>query len=150
LARAESKKFIFLLFLPIALIVAFLFDFETIPNLWIYRFGKETQGNVVEIFKTTRTHFIVYDFSVGNVTFQKQQKVSIPYYESLAPDDIVSIKYYPDNPNFSFSIDVEHLKFQTILTLFMGFGMVFTMFGSEIQEKTFSILKNVFRASRPA
>jgi len=37
--RKESKKVILLLFLPIFLVLGFLFDFETVPELLAYHFG---------------------------------------------------------------------------------------------------------------
>ncbi len=148
--RVESKKVILLLFLPIFLVLGFLFDFGTVPELWAYRLGKETQGKAVELIKTSKSRFVRYEYSVGNVTFRKQQDTSAPYFESLSLGSIVNVKYSPDNPKISCLVDVEYLKNQTTFTLFMGFGIMVAVFASKIQEKVISLFKDGFGSKKPA
>jgi hypothetical protein len=148
--RVENKKMLLLFFLPIILILAFLFDIGTVPYLWVYGLGEETQGKAVEFIKTSKSRFVRYEYSVGNVTFRKQQDTSVPYFESLSPGSIVNVKYSPDNPKISFLVDVEYLKNQTTFTLFLGFGIMVAMFASDIQEKVSSLVKNRFGAKKPA
>ena len=148
--RKESKKVILLLFLPIFLVLGFLFDFETVPELWAYHFGIETQGKAVELINTSKSHFVRYEYSVGNVTFRKQQDTSPSYFESLSPGSIVNVKYSQDNPKISFLVDVDYLKNQTTFTLFMGFGIMVAIFASKIQEKVISLFKGVFGSKKPA
>ena len=78
---------------------------------------------------------MVYEFSVDGVSFQGQQEVSNSYYENLKQGSQVSIKYNPDNPSYSFLIDVQHLKGQTGVTLLFGLGLIVAMFANELQEK---------------
>ena len=146
----ESKKIILLLFLPIFLVLGFLFDFGTVPELWAYRFGIETQGKAVELINTSKSHFVRYEYSVGDVTFRKQQDTSVPYFERLSPGSVVNVKYIPDNPKISFLVDVEYLKNQTTSTLFMGFGIMVAIFASKIQEKIISLFKDGFGSQKPA
>ena len=148
--RVESKKIILLLFLPIFLVLGFLFDFETVPELWAYRFGIETQGKTVELINTSKSHFVRYEYSVGNVSFRKQQDTSVPYFGPLSPGSVVNVKYIPDNPKISFLVDVEYLKNQTTFTFFMGFGIMVAIFASKIQEKVISLFKDGFGLQKPA
>src|SRR5215208_2626505 len=41
-----EKKSAFWLFLPLVLVVAFIYDVATVPELWAHSFGIETQGRV--------------------------------------------------------------------------------------------------------
>ena len=148
--RTEKKKMFFLIFLPILFVFAYMFDIQTVPFLRVYRQGIETKGTVIELIKTNKSRFVVYEYSVGNVVFQKQQDASIPYYESLATGTMVTVKYDPSNPRTAFLIDVQELKHQTWFTLFMGFGVILILYVGKIQEKIGLLLKDHFRANKPA
>jgi hypothetical protein len=62
----------------------------------------------------------------------------------------VNVKYNPNNPKFSFLVDVQYLKNQTASTLFMGLGIIVAMFVGKIQEKVSLFFKNSFGTKKPA
>src|SRR5688500_2848194 len=78
----KSRRFSFSLSFIFIVIVSFVFDFQIIRDLWIYRFGAEIQGHVIKFVKT-RGVSVVYDFSVNDASFQGIQAVSNSYYEGL-------------------------------------------------------------------
>jgi hypothetical protein len=145
----RSRRYSFLLPFLFILIIAFLFDFQSIRDLWIYRSIAEIQGHVIKFIKTKAVS-VVYEYSVDGVSFQGQQEVSNSYYENLRQGSQVSIKYNPDHPSYSFLVDTQHLKGQTGATLLLGFGLIVAMFANELQEKINSFLNNYFRAKKPA
>jgi hypothetical protein len=139
----DGKKFVLLLLFSFILLSAFIFDFEIIPNLLAYGSGIETQGSVVESFVTDikKSHFIVYEFSVDNEIFKKQQLVSASFFQTVQPGSIVSINYLRQNPKVSFLTDLNRLKFGTAGTLFLGFGIFASLYTNEIEDKINLIIK---------
>jgi hypothetical protein len=148
--RIEKKMAFLLIFLPIMLMLAHLFDFQAIPYLWTYRLGTETKGTVIELIKTSKSRFVDYEYLVGNTVFQKRQDTSIQYYESLATGTVVTVKYDPGNPKMAFLMDLQELKKHTLFTLLMGFGTILILYMPEIQEKVSLLIKNHFQVSKPA
>ena len=148
--RIEKKKAFILLFLPIILVFAFMFDIDTIPNLRIYRNGTETKGTVIELIKTSKSRFVIYQYSVGNIVFQKQQDVSIQYYDGVTTGAVVATRYDSNNPKISYLVDIRELQNKTWFSLFMGFGAIFISFVVEIEEKVTSIFKSLLPANKPA
>jgi hypothetical protein len=144
----KSRRFSFLLVFTFILIVSFVFDFQTIRDLWIYRFGAETQGHVSKFVKT-REVLVVYDFSVNGVSFQGLQGVSNSFYERLSVGSPVSIKYYQNNPNVSYLVDLENQKLLTGFTFLIGLCVMAAMFANEIQEKVKSLFNRVFVQRNP-
>jgi hypothetical protein len=146
-----EKKIAFWLFLPMVLLIAFIFDFATVPELWAYRFGTETQGRAIEFtIKSRNKHFVTYEFNAGNWSYRKEQEVTTPFYESLEPGEPVVVKYLPDSPRFSFLVDPPHLKSQTLLVFFTGFAFIVALSAIGIEEKLIKIVKNVFQSKKPA
>ena len=144
----ENKNIVFLLFLPIVLLLAFLFDFETVPKLLTYSIGAETQGHVVNFIVTnTKTRFVIYEFPINDVVFKKQQIVSMSYYETLRPGAVVTIDYLQNNPKVSFLADLDYLKFETMSSLFLVFCIIASLYVSEIEEKLTSI--KIFISKNP-
>lgn len=146
----EGKEIIFLLLFILFLFSAFIFDFETVPKLLAYGLGRETQGKVVEFIVTTKSHFVVYEFSANNVVFRKQQVVSISYFEALKPGSTVLINYLPNNPRVAFLADLDHLKFETMLSIFLGFGIISSLYAAEIKEKVATIINSSLKFRKPA
>ena len=145
----KSRRLSFLLFFIFILIVSFVFDFQMIRDLWIYRFGAEAQGYVIKFIKT-RGVLIVYDFSVDGAPFQGIQEVSPSLYEGLSLGSQVKVKYYQNNPNFSYLVDLPQQKMLTGFTIWIGFCAIAAMFANEIQEKVNSFFNGGFRAKKPA
>lgn len=146
----EGKKIIFLLLFILPLLSAFIFDFETVPKLLAHGLGRETQGKVVEFIVTTKSHFVVYEFSANNVVFRKRQIVSISYFEALKPGSTVLINYLPNNPRVAFLADLDHLKFETMLSIFLGFGIISSLYATEIKEKVATIINSSLKFRKPA
>ena len=145
----KSRRFSFLLPFVLVLLLSFAFDFQTIRDLWIYRFGAEVQGHVIKFVKT-REVLVVYDFSVNGISFQGIQGVSNSFYERLSVGSPVSIKYYQNNPNVSYLVDLENQKLLTGFTFLIGLCVMAAMFANEIQEKVKSLFNRGFRAKKPA
>lgn len=148
--RIEQKTAFLLIFLPIMFVLAYLFDFQSIPYLRVYRSGTETRGTVIELIKTSKSHFVDYEYLVGNTVFQKRQDTSIQYYESLAMGTVVTVKYDPGNPATAFLMDLQELQNRTLLALLTGFGTILILYVGEIQEKISLLIKNHFQVSKPA
>ncbi len=148
----DGKKFALLLLFSFILLSAFIFDFEIIPKLLAYGSGIETQGSVVESFVTDikKSHFIVYEFSVDNETFKKQQLVSVSFFQTVQPGSIVSINYLRQNPKVSFLTDLNSLKFGTAGAFFLGFGMLASLYINEIEDKINLIIKRWSISQKPA
>jgi hypothetical protein len=145
----ENKKIIGLLFGLVVLVLAFIFDFETVPELWAYRLGVETQGKVLELRDKGRSSYVVYEFTADQLVYIKEQRVSFPTYESLEPGTAVPVKYMAGSPNVSFLVDPEQLKFQTVLVIFTGVAAVGSLYASVIKEKVIAIMKSDFQFQRP-
>jgi len=146
-----EKKSAFWLFLPLVLVVAFIYDVATVPELWAHSFGIETQGRVIEFtIKSRNSHFITYEFNVDNWLYRKEQEVSIPFYESLEPGELVPVKYLPNSPKISFLVDADHLKFQTLLVLFIGSAMILLLAASTLEDKIKSVMNKAFQSRKPA
>ncbi len=148
----DNKKFVLLLLYSFILLSAFIFDFEIIPKLLAYGSGIETQGNVVELFVTDikKSHFIVYEFSVDNKVFKKQQLVSASFFQTVHSGSEVSINYLQQNPKVSFLTDLNRLKFGTAGTLFLGIGMLASLYTNEIEDKINLIIKRRSVSRKPA
>jgi len=148
----DNKKFVLLLLFLFILLSAFIFDFEIIPKLLAYGSGIETQGSVVELFVTdiNNSHFVVYEFSVDNEVFQKQQLVSASFFQTVHSGSTVSINYLQQNPKVSFLLDLNRLKFGTTGSLFLGFGIFASLYVNEIKDKINSIIKKRSIFKKPA
>ncbi len=146
----ESKKGSLLFILLMFLFAAFILDFEAVPKLLTYGLGAETQGNVTDFIVTTNSHFVVYEFTVNDLVFKRQQIVSISYFKSLSVGAVVTINYLKDNPQISFLVDLNHLKFETAGTLFLGFGLFASLYATEIKDKLTSVINSGFHSRKPA
>ena len=145
----KSRRLSFLFFLLFILFVSFGFDAQRIQDLWIYRFGEETQGRVVS-FDKTKEVIVVYEYSANGAIFQGTREVSDSLYERLNIGSHVSVKYFQDNPNFSYLVDLEQQKSLTLFTFILGFVVMAIMFANEILEKVNLFLRNNYRAKKPA
>lgn len=146
----ENKKISLLFVFLLILVSAFIFDFETVPKLLAYGLGVETQGNVADFVITTKSHFVVYEFSVNNVVFKKQQIVSMSYFKTLKIGATVTINYLQNNPKVSFLADLDNLKFETMGTLFLGFGMLASLYANEIKDKITLVINRGLHSIKPA
>ena len=104
---SDNKKFRALLFGFVILVLAFLFDFRTAPELWAYRLGVETQGKAIEFRDKGRSEYIVYEFTVGRSIYRKEQRVSFSLYESLEPGAVVPVKHLASFPAISFLLNFD-------------------------------------------
>ncbi len=148
---SENKKIIGLFFGLMVFVLAFIFDFETVPELWAYRLGVETQGKAVEFrIKSRNSHFIIYEFTADKLVYTNEQRVSIPFYESLEPSAVVPVKYIASSPTISFLVDPKQLKFQTVLVFFTGLGAIGSLYASVLQEKASAIMKKFVQFQKPA
>ena len=140
----ERPKKIFLIVITgIFLFAAFLFDVNTIPNLWAYLLGSETEGKAIKFtIKSKITHFIMYEFSVDKLMFTKEQQVSIPFYESYQPGSFIPLRYLPNNPNVSCIVDPKELKFQALLAFYVSFGIIYSLFVNVIEQKAALIMES--------
>ena len=147
----DNKKFVLLLLFLFILLSAFIFDFEIIPKLLAYGSGIETQGSVVELFVTDikNSHFVVYEFSVDNEVFQKQQLVSASFFQTVHSGSTVSINYLQQNPKVSFLLDLNRLKFGTTGSLFLGFGIFASLYVNEIKDKITLVINNSLHFRKP-
>ena len=145
----KSRRLSFLLPFILILFVSFGFDVQRIQDLWIYRFGEETQGRVVRFVKTKEV-LVVYEFSANGATFQRTREISGSFYERLNIGSQVSVKYFQDNPNFSYLVDLEQQKSLTGFTFILGFCVMAVMFANEVQEKVNLFFKKSYRAKKPA
>lgn len=148
-SKWKSRRLSFLLPLIFILLVSFIFDIQRIQDLWIYRFGAETQGQVVRFFKTKEV-LVVYKYSVDGVTYQETREVSDSLYEKISIGSQVSVKYIQDNPDFSYLVDLEQQKSLTGFTFILGFCVMAVIFANEIQEKVNLFFKKSYRAKKPA
>lgn len=146
----ENKKISLLFVFLLILVSAFIFDFETVPKLLAYGLGVETQGNVADFVITIKSHFVVYEFSVNNVVFKKQQIVSMSYFKTLKIGATVTINYLQNNPKVSFLADLDNLKFETMGTLFLGFGMLASLYANEIKDKITLVINRGLHSIKPA
>jgi hypothetical protein len=148
----EDKKIGLVLIFLLLLFSAFIFDFDIVPKLLVYGSGVETQGNATELIVTNikKSHFVVYEFSVNNDIYKKQQLVSVSYFETVNPGAEVSVYYLQQNPNVSFLADLDYLKFGTMETLFLGFGVFASLYATEIKDKITLIINSGVRFRKPA
>ena len=146
----ENKKIGLLLLFLLFIVSAFIFDFETVPKLLAYGLGAETLGKVTDFIITTKSHFVVYEFSINDVVFRKQQIVSMSYFNTLKVGAMVTINYLQDNPEISFLADLDNLKFETMGTLFLGFGIFASLYATEIKDKITSVINSGFQFRKPA
>ena len=140
----KSRRITFLSFFIFILLVSFGFDVQRIQDLWIYRFGKETQGQVVR-FDKTKEVIVVYEYSANGAIFQKAREVSDSFYERLNVGSQVRVKYFQNNPNFSYLVDLEQQKSLTFFTFILGFVVMAIMFANEILEKVNLFFRNNYR-----
>ena len=140
----KSRRITFLSFFIFILLVSFGFDVQRIQDLWIYRFGKETQGQVVR-FDKTKEVIVVYEYSANGAIFQKTREVSDSFYERLNVGSQVRVKYFQNNPNFSYLVDLEQQKSLTFFTFILGFVVMAIMFANEILEKVNLFFRNNYR-----
>ena len=140
----KSRRITFLSFFIFILLVSFGFDVQRIQDLWIYRFGKETQGQVVR-FDKTKEVIVVYEYSANGAIFQKTREVSDSFYERLNVGSQVRVKYFQNNPNFSYLVDLEQQKSLTLFTFILGFVVMAIMFTNEILEKVNLFFRNNYR-----
>jgi len=146
----DDKKLTALFFGFVILVAAFFFDFRTVPELWAYRLGVETQGKAIEFRDKGNSEYIVYEFSVGQSIYRKEQRVSFSLYKSLEPGAVVPLKYLASFPAISFLVDPRQLKFQTVLVLFMGLAAIASLYASVIKEKVSIFMKNNLQFPKPA
>ena len=140
----KSRRITFLSFFIFILLVSFGFDVQRIQDLWIYRFGKETQGQVVR-FDKTKEVIVVYEYSANGAIFQKTREVSDSFCERLNVGSQVRVKYFQNNPNFSYLVDLEQQKSLTLFTFILGFVVMAIMFTNEILEKVNLFFRNNYR-----
>ena len=140
----KSRRITFLSFFIFILLVSFGFDVQRIQDLWIYRFGKETQGQVVR-FDKTKEVIVVYEYSANGAIFQKAREVSDSFCERLNVGSQVRVKYFQNNPNFSYLVDLEQQKSLTFFTFILGFVVMAIMFANEILEKVNLFFRNNYR-----
>ncbi len=146
----ENKKIGLLFFFLLVIASSLILDFEIIPKLLAYGLGVETQGKVADFVVTTKSHFVVYEFSVNNVVLKKQQIVSLSYFKTLKIGASVTINYLQNNPKVSFLADLDYLKFDTMGTLFLGFGMFASLYANEIKDKITLIINSGLHLRKPA
>ena len=130
-----KNPFVFVLMGVCFLIIAFIYDFSTVPNLWTDNFGVATEGTAIKFtIKSRNTHFVTYTFNANEYIFSKEQQVDIDTYEKLSSSPFTQIKYLPDYPIISYLIDKKHLKFETLLTSFIGIGIILSLYTESIEK----------------
>jgi hypothetical protein len=117
---------------------AFVFDFITIPSLYVDKFGVLTEGAAVN-FRTTNgkstTYFVTYKYNVNDFPFTREQRVGISTYEKLKLSPSTQIKYLPTYPNLSYLPEEDLLKLDTLFTLLLGCGIMFSLYSIDIENE---------------
>lgn len=136
LSHEAIPKYLLIFFGISVLVMAFLFDFETLPNLWAYRFGVDTKGIITDLtVKSKGSHFVTYEFRVNGVLFMKEQRVMPQKFESLTIGGVVPVKYLVNSPNISFMTDPSFLKVETWIDIFSIFGvLIYTLYFESIKN----------------
>lgn len=134
LSHEATSKYLLIIFGILVLFMAFLFDFETLPSLWAFRFGLDTKGTITDLtVKSKGSHFVTYEFRANGVLFMKEQRVMTQRFESLTIGGVAPVKYLVNNPNISFMTDPPFLKVETWLNVFVIFGvLVYSLYSESI------------------
>ncbi len=120
-----------------------LFNASTIPELAAYRFGVDSSAKIENLnIKGHNSLYIVYNFSVDQIEYTREQGVGITAYDSLKPGQLITIRYLEFYPEASVFIDDGYLKLMLVLSLGISAAMIAAVYSTQIMKRTYLVMQN--------